>query len=201
MVFSRSKSILRGFRLRSKRKDSRRFNSIVSRTLGLFGVESKTRIIKDDRHTFSLRIEVKGPLFGHQKNACCIYVELSRREKVLLSPLVVALDEPKYGIPPTRLDGMQLKEVAAEKVGTMITRNTARDLYDLWYVAEKLSASVTREIVESKLAFYGLHFSLKPFEQSVNRHREGWIKELKPLVFATLPAFDEAAQKIRRLLD
>jgi|SRR5579875_1479012 predicted nucleotidyltransferase component of viral defense system len=130
----------------------------VSKTLGLFGVESKSRIIKNDEYTFSFRTEVKGPLYKVQKSLCYTYVEISKRERHLLLPLTVKLDEPRYVIPITQVKGMNLQEVAAEKVRAVITRNVSRDLYDLWFLIKKLGVKVSQEHVEKKTLFLRSQF-------------------------------------------
>jgi predicted nucleotidyltransferase component of viral defense system len=172
----------------------------ITKTLGLFGAESKVTIIKNDEYTFSFRTEVRGPLYRALKNPCYTYIEISKRERPLLSPLTLKLDEPRYAIPVVELRGMSLEEVAAEKIRAIMTRNASRDLYDLWFLVKKLGVKVNRNYVEKKLAFYGLEFSFRVFEQKLEEHGKAWNKELKPLIFGPLPTYDEVIHQVIRSL-
>ncbi len=168
----------------------------VSKKLGLFGVESKIKIIKNDEYTFSFRTEIKGPLYAVKKNLCYTYVEISKRERHLLLPLTVKLDEPRYVIPITQVKGMNLQEVAAEKVRGVIARNVSRDVYDLWFLIKKLGIKVNQEHVEKKLSFYGFSFSYDLLKLKVDEHRKSWERELKPIIFGPLPAYDDVINQI-----
>jgi len=59
----------------------------IKDTLSLFGVQSNVKTIKDDRYTLSLRVDAVGPLFKSEADICRVYIEISRREEVILQPL------------------------------------------------------------------------------------------------------------------
>ena len=40
-----------------------------------------------------------------------------------------------------------------------MTRNAPRDLYDLWYLTEKLGRRASPNLIDSKLSFYKMRFS------------------------------------------
>ncbi len=165
-------------------------------TMRLFGLNAKHRTVKNDRYTFSFRIEAQGPLYSATGSACYVYVEISKREKPLTRPVAVTLDEPLYEIPVVSLLGMSLEEVLAEKVRAVISRNTARDLYDLWFLLHRLEVSVQINLINSKLSFYNKTFSLDRFMEKVRSYSGTWKGELEPLIFGALPPFDEVVRDV-----
>jgi predicted nucleotidyltransferase component of viral defense system len=168
----------------------------IKDTLSLFGIQSNVKTIKDDSYTLSLRVDTVGPLFRSEADICRVYIEISRREKVILQPLAVKLDEPSYGLPLIFLRGMDLREVAAEKVRAIIRRRKARDVYDLWFLVERKRVELPREIIERKLAFYGSKFEKKDLELAVKDTEEEWGKELASIVFGNLPPFNDVLEAI-----
>jgi hypothetical protein len=172
----------------------------ASNTLRLFGVGNEAKMIKDDRYVLSFRISARGPLFTSEKDLCHVYVEVSRRDRPVLAPLPVKLDEAYYGIPLVFLRGMDLRELVSEKVRAMMTRNAARDLYDLWYVAVRLGVKPDLANINEKLSFYGKSFDLREFRDRVGAVQRFWEGELRPLVFGALPEFGEAVRELEEAL-
>jgi len=168
----------------------------VSDTLLLFGVRSDVRVLKDDRYVLSFRVDARGPLHRSEKDISHTNVEISRRESVLLPPLVVRLDEPRYGLPLVFLRGMDLREVISEKIRALLTRTTARDLYDLWHVMVRLGSEPDSELVGKKMDFYAKKYDQKEFIRRISMMRDSWEKELNPIVVGELPSFDEVKEGV-----
>jgi len=172
----------------------------VSDTLRLFGVGNDAKIVKNDRYVLSFRISARGPLFTSEKDLCHVYVEVSRRDRPRLAPLPVKLDEAYYGIPLVFLRGMDLRELVSEKVRAVMTRNTARDLYDLWYVTVRLGVKPDLAGINDKLSFYGKSFDLREFRDRVGAVQGFWEGELRPLVFGVLPEFGEVVRELEGVI-
>jgi len=172
----------------------------VSDTLLLFGVENEGQVMKDDKFILSFRITARGPLYKSQKDASRIFVEISRREKPRLTSSVVKLDEAYYGIPVVFLKGMDLKEVAAEKIRAIMTRAAARDLYDLWHVVVRLHVNPDLRLTERKMSFYGKSYNPEELNIRIDSLRDSWEKELRPLVSGRLPEYAEVRQGVRDAL-
>lgn len=170
----------------------------VSLTLKLFGLRNTFMILKDDRFTLSFRLDVWGPLSTSEKDLCRVRVDISRREKVLLKPITVRLDEPHYGIPIVFLRGMDLREVLAEKIRAAAVRGTARDLYDSWFLLRK-GIDLDRELLAKKLALYGI--GLEGLCERMRKIEHSWRSELQPLIFGHLPDFSEAYEELALALN
>ena len=168
----------------------------VSRSLALFGVENKIKPISNNETTLSFRISAKGPLNTAKIDECVVYVEISKREQVLSKTLPVKLDYPPYSLPIKTIAGMALNEVGAEKIRAILTREKARDVYDLQYLITKRKIRFEEDLVNSKLEYYKMKFSPALFLKGVSDHQSYYNRELRGLVFGELPRFDEIKDMI-----
>jgi predicted nucleotidyltransferase component of viral defense system len=171
----------------------------IPEVLRLFGVESWTEILKDDKYTLNIRVAAKGPLYKSEKDTSYIRLDISRREKPLLKPVSVRLDEPLYGIPLVFLSGLDLKEALAEKIRAFYVRKSPRDLYDAWFLVHR-GINMDMSLLESKLAFYNLRFNRKQFFMAISEIENTWRTELEPIVLGALPTISEVKATFMHLL-
>ena len=164
----------------------------TSRALALFGVENEVKAVYDNASTLSFRIAAKGPLNTGAKDLCFVYIEISRREALMEKSIPLKLDYPAYQLPIRRLSGMNLDEVAAEKVRAILTRDRARDIYDLHYLVRGKGVRFNSRLANAKLKYYKMRFSAALFANAVSAKRAIYMKELKGIVFDELPDFSEA---------
>lgn len=169
----------------------------VSDALAMLGIENSVKAIMDDERSFSFRVGAKGPLNTSSVDLCHVYVEISRRERVLKPTLGLRMEFDAYSLPVKIVRGMSLDEVAAEKVRALFTRKKARDAYDLFFLISKKKAAFDRGMVEEKLKYYGMGFSESAFLEKLEEKEGIWDTELKPMVFEELPAFARASEAIR----
>lgn len=170
----------------------------VSKSLELFGIRNTVKKIAGSETTLSFRISAKGPLNTAPIDECRVYVEISRREELSKRAQPIKLDFPAYNLPTKRIQGMDLEEVAAEKVRAIMTRDMARDVFDLQYLIEKKSVALNEGIVNKKLGFYDAKFSTKEFLEKTWQKQPFFEKELGNLVFAPLPPFRQAMGTIQK---
>jgi len=170
----------------------------VSEMLKMFGVENSTRIINNDERSFSFRLSAKGPLNTSARDLCHVYVEISKRERLLKEPLAFRLNFDAYKIPIKIIGGMDLQEVASENVRAIVTREKARDAYDLFFLIKKKDVKFDENITSEKLKYYNLQFSNETFFKALKARKGAWKPELKDLIFEKLPPFDEVEDTIRK---
>jgi predicted nucleotidyltransferase component of viral defense system len=170
----------------------------VSESLRLFGMENTARREKAMPQSFAFRISAKGPLNTGGIDICHVYVEISRRETPMLPPEPFPFAQPQYSLPSKLVSGMALGEVAAEKVRAIMTRDKARDLYDLAYLIENKGVRFSEGMANAKLSHYGLKYTKKAFLEKMGEKEEYWKSELKPIVFKELAAFEEAERMARK---
>ncbi len=168
----------------------------VSESLRMFGVENSLKAISDDERSLSFRISAKGPLNTSERNLTYVYVEVSRRERVMQPPLSLELKFDAYALPVKIVGGMALDELAAEKVRAVCTREKARDAYDLHYLITRKGVKFDRSIAGEKLKYYGLPFSEELLSKSLRKREKDWKPELKSLVLGKLPEFESVFSTI-----
>lgn len=167
----------------------------VSHTLNLFGVENTFKITTNLERAFTFRISSKGPLNTSDADLCHVYVEISKREKIILNPLSLTIKTEPYQTPQKFIKGLNLQEVAAEKVRAILTRDKARDIYDLWFLMEK-GFIPSRKEIDEKMSYYKQPFETDRLEQKIREKKKIWAGELKSLVSGPLPDFELVATKI-----
>ena len=165
----------------------------------VYGIDSEIRILKDDRISFSFRVGAKGPLYTKEIERCFVRVEISKRESVKLKPEVLEFDALYTDILPFFVLVMQREEILAEKVRAVLTRNRARDVYDLWFLL-KNGTRFELNLVNEKLKYYTRVFEKEVFMERIKRTGEYWEPELKPLVIGRLPRFEVVFEDVKVML-
>lgn len=87
-------------------------------------------------------------------------------------------------------------EIAAEKIRAIMTRDKARDVYDLWFLLKK-SIMPSRTLIQRKLDYYGVKWDFDEFKKSIEEKEQPWNKELSQFVLSeSLPEFEQVKNKI-----
>jgi len=90
---------------------------------------------------------------------------------------------------------MSNEEILAEKVRSILTRDMARDVYDINFLLD-LDTEINPILIEKKLQYYEMKFDPNSFYKALKRKRDIWSKELKPIV-KEVPPFSEVLGKIK----
>ena len=96
---------------------------------------------------------------------------------------------------PFTLVFMSPEEILAEKIRALLTRNYARDLYDLHFLLMN-NTPVSAELIEQKISYYQKKFIKKEFVQKIQEKKDIWKAELEPLIMGTLPTFNEVKKTV-----
>ncbi len=159
----------------------------VSKGVSLYGMENELKLLHNNQRSLSFRIIANGPLNTGLKDRCVVYVEISKRERVLDDMIPLRLDTPEYQLPVKRLLGFSLDEVGSEKVRAILTRKKARDIYDLHYLVTVKKITLRLDMVQEKLRYYEKRFSPEEFVQEVASRQHTLRKELNGLIFDHIP--------------
>ncbi len=163
------------------------------------GISANYKILTNNEISFSFRIGAQGPLFTREIERCYVRVQISKREEAILIPEARFLEYDYLDILPFSVSIMTLKEVAAEKLRAIMTRNRARDLFDLLFLVKKgIDADV--DLVNRKLSYYDTLFDHDDFVRSIDSKRDIWYSELRPIVFGEIPDFNIAKNMVKDLL-
>lgn len=93
---------------------------------------------------------------------------------------------------------MNLKEILAEKVHSLLAREKARDLYDLFFLLR--FTELDESLVKRKLAHFGLLWKKKALLKRIADLEPVWEKELKPFILGELPPFSVVKEFVKKKL-
>jgi len=117
-----------------KRVDLDGMVSDIVRSLDLLGMRGTTIESDDHGNDTNFRLAIRGPLFrGGRESMSRVTLNISRRERPEL--FTDRMLRPSYQeIPAFEVSVLDQKEIAAEKVRCILTREKPRDVYDLWFL-------------------------------------------------------------------
>ncbi len=119
-----------------KRPDLDRVIKKIERNLGLLGMNAA--IDREDYgNDTNFRLAVRGPLFnGSRESMSRVTINISRRERP--ESFADQFFLPSYKeIPSFEVSVLDQNEIAAEKLRCILTREKARDVYDLWFLLKR----------------------------------------------------------------
>lgn len=166
--------------------------------MNMFGCEATKKKIKEDELSITIQVRAKGPLYeGSDKSLTYINLEMSKREKVLLPPLMNSVVPIYKDLPPYLLPTMNPSEIMAEKIRALFTRERARDLYDMYFLMKK-GVKTSIALINNKLSYYNKEFDEEELFKVVKRKEKMWKSELKQLV-TIIPEFNEVEKTMSSL--
>ncbi len=169
----------------------------ISRYLGSAGFGAPSWKKKEVDSSQRAKLRLQGPLYnGRAISECSVSLDFSARESVALQPARLEIRPAYADIMPYSVLVMARKEIAAEKVRAIMTRASARDLYDLAFLVRQ--GFVPDEgLINGKLSYYDLKYSLEAFEKSVEKLAKLWKVEMRILV-AHVPEFEAEKEEVLR---
>ncbi len=184
------------FTINARRMDIGKITDMALRRLSDLGIEGKSQM-ETYGNEVNARILFKGPLYdGSKESMAYIAINCSLREK----PLIVKTEffVPAYReIPSFDVFVMGPEEILAEKVRAILTRNKARDVYDLWFLLRRGTA-VDLKIIDKKLKVYGISFSKsnKAFSDKLEERERFYELDLSGLIIGELPEYKRIKAEI-----
>ena len=184
------------FTLNRRRFDLKRFLDKTIRSLSLIGIEGKIREIEKYKNEINVRLQFKGPLYdGSKESLCFISLNISLRERIVKEVKKEMIVPAYREIPSFEIFAMDESEIVAEKVRAIITRNKARDVYDLWFLLRK-NAKPEINLINKKLRIYNMKFSFEMLVKSIEEKKVFWRTDLRGLIIGELPEFEKIKKEI-----
>ncbi len=188
------------FTLNKRRFDLERFLSKIMKSLNLLGIEGKVKDIERYKNEINVRLNFKGPLYdGRKESLSLIILNISLREKVLKEIRKELLTPMYREIPSFEIFVMNEQEILTEKVRAILTRNRARDVYDLWFLLKK-GVNLDFNTINKKLKTYGTSFSSSYFDKKIEEKERFWETDLRGLLIGKLPSFSLIRKEILDML-
>lgn len=178
-----------------KRVEFDRMIKKIDRTLELLGMRGTAIEREDYGNETTFRLAIRGPLFnGARESMSRITINISRRER----PEFIAdrILVPSYQeIPSFEVSVLDQKEIAAEKIRCILTREKARDVYDLWFLLKR-GTTIDVPQVNKKCKIYNIKFDREAFVEKLYEKRGMWTRDLKGIIIGSFPEFDDIAKEI-----
>ncbi|MBU0498196.1 MAG: nucleotidyl transferase AbiEii/AbiGii toxin family protein [Candidatus Thermoplasmatota archaeon] len=165
------------------------------RNFELMGMQRTLHEKNEYRNEINIRFTIRGPLYDGSKNSMArITLNISTRERPLSSQMKLLIASfPE--IPSFELSVLDIEEIAAEKIGCILTREKPRDIYDLWFLSKK-GVTLDVSLSNKKLKIYDLIFNQQKFIEKVYEKEKMWKRDLQDLIIGTLPKFDEVVTEL-----
>lgn len=169
---------------------------IIEEGLRRFKIDFETEEESFERSK-SCVIRIKGVLFNGSKNSACkIIMDFSFREKVIIKPLIKNIGRFLEEIPSFDVYVMTAEEIFAEKARAILTRNKARDVYDLYFLIGS-GIKLNENLINTKLEYYKIKFNKKEFIKAVKNKKEIWKSELSGLI-ENVPDFKDVLNQVSK---
>ena len=154
---------------------------IISEVGDKIGCEVKS--IKKMKTSVLIKLGFKGILTDYN----------TLRIDISLSNIVFNYEIKQYipvyiDINPFSLRVLNLKEMLAEKIHSILSRNKAGDLYDLFFLLRFVEPD--RKIIDKKLEIFDMNFEYDKFLAKIDSLKKVWEKELRPFLLSELVDFN-----------
>lgn len=164
-------------------------NRGVTRAIDLFKLSYFCNIHQVRHRGISNTIElrnIKGPLFDISGTYQKLKIEVNLNERPILDPLGHFYAPQYLDIRKFALRSMDIEEIGAEKVRAIMQRRKARDIYDLYYIANRLSRTISADLVKKKVN----RFTISDFQNRVKSFSDkAWRDELSNILIE-IPSFE-----------
>ncbi len=160
-----------------------------------FGIRVKNYRQKEPYQSLLVTLRIEGPLFtGKTQSYANLGIDINMKSQVYVEPEILSYTPIYQEIPTIHALCMRKEEIFAEKVRAIMTRDKARDVYDLWFLVQK-GIKADADLIEKKLEYYKMHFQQEAFTNAIRQKNKIWHNELKPLL-RTVPSFTAVRQAI-----
>lgn len=175
------------------------FDKIIKNLKGV-NINGRIKEISDYKNQKNIKLELKGPLFdGNIRNITIITINISLKEKPLLEPEQRTIFSQYTDIPSFEVFAMPLEEMLAEKIRALMTREKARDVYDVWFLLKK-GVKLNIAYLNKKLKLYSKHFNNSELKKRIEEERKNWSSDLNSIIIGNLPSFDNIKKDIESLI-
>ncbi len=162
--------------------------------LSRFGIVAAPRNEYESPSSYSFDLSFEGPLYdGRDRSRSSVRIDVSlRREPVTTERRLVSSEYDD--VLPFLVTVLTAEHILAEKTRALLIRGKARDLYDLWFLAER-GGIVDLSIINGKMALYQTTFDAAVFRQQVDSLETTWEADLRPLL-GQMPEFGMVRERV-----
>jgi len=167
----------------------------IKSDLLLFGIEMKIKERKEIFDAILISLQFKGVLYnGNENSLANLRIDINKKSSIDILPIAERYNSLYSEIPSLSVQIMTEQEILAEKVRAIISRDKARDVYDLWFLIKR-GVNLDRKLIEKKLSHYKKEWNKKEFIEALNSKKNIWNIELSQLISAP-QSFEEVRREI-----
>ncbi len=183
------------FTLNKKNFDFERMSKKILFSLDRLGVVGKIKEFSKYRNEANVKFNFIGPAYrGGKESMAFVSLNISLRERACNFKKETFI--PSYReIPAFDVFVMDEKEILAEKIRAVYSRNKPRDIYDLWFLLKR-GAEVDYNLIDRKLKLVKVKFSLNSFLKKIDEKKDLWEKDLSQMLIGRAPSFDAVKKDI-----
>jgi len=127
---------------------------------------------------------------GESRTKIKIDITNEENEKIHLPLSVRRIIHPYSDTLEAEIRVYALEEIVSEKIRSLFQRTRPRDLYDVWYLWDRVEKKKVFEILPEKFRRKNVEMDIKGFEQRKNDFKSAWESSLKHQLKA-LPEFED----------
>ncbi len=117
----------------------------------LLGINASIKYTEQYHNTANIGINFQGLFYDRRKDSLCfLLLNISLREKSCLPPKLEKISTVYEEFPDFDVVVMDPKEILAEKIAAVYSRNKPRDVYDAWFLLKRLSVDLDVNLVNKK---------------------------------------------------
>jgi len=140
---------------------------------------------------------------GESRTKIKIDITNEENEKILLPLSMRKIIHPFSDTLGTEIRVYAIEEIMAEKIRSLFQRTRPRDLYDVWYLWERVERRKVFKILPEKFRTKNVEMNIKDFEQRKNGFKNAWESSLRHQL-KELPEFEDVFSfvigEIRKIL-
>ncbi len=188
--------------------ESEVLDAYVAKALARLGTRYPTEYKKEEyRNMLKYSIKVKGPIYAvasSEQAKQTIGIDLNLYERPMLSVKEVERLPLYDDARPYEACTLSQRELLADKAKAMLERTepVARDLYDMWFLANKYNMKLDHDLASKKMAIYGKRrgvvFSVAALNEKINKIGHIWGREMTRLMTQP-PNYERVAKYVKSI--
>jgi len=146
--------------------------------------------IQENENGFEIDVYFQIMQRGESRTKIKIDITNVENERILLPLNVRSIIHPYSDNLEAEIKAYTLEEIMAEKIRSLFQRTRPRDLYDVWYLWDRVEKDKVFKILFEKFRIKNVEMNIKDFEQRKNNFKNAWESSLKHQLKA-LPEFED----------
>lgn len=143
----------------------------------------KIKSIKRIKDSLLIKISCQGIVTKYNS----LRIDINFKNKILLGFDIKNYVSEYIDILPFSLRILKPTEIISEKIHSLLNREKARDLFDLFFLLRQFN--LDEKIIIKKLKIFDIAYDKSVLKTRIRKIEKVWEKELKPFILTELPNF------------